>query len=279
MRNRFLEEGAVRMAKLSDSQEWYRARISNAGNGFRPNEMFHIPFEKRTDVVNYRFSITGYPCLYLGSSVLSCWAEMHCPALDNFVVSRIKVVPEVSISVLDLRIPDCNNKTCMQEDSERRYNNLMLLKTWPLIIACSIKTIAPASHFKYEYIHPQLLMLAIKEHYKDLCGVMYTSTHIEPTLELCVERYTNVAVPVNTIKKRGYCTKLKELFSISRGVPFIEAEIKRVFDLMNEISMDSITGEIFVSSYKNGAVPYPETKFGQLEEYLQNKSVELEKIE
>ena len=72
---------------------------------FFADEMFHIPFEKRTDIVNYRYSITGYPCLYIGNSILSCWEEMHTPALDDFVVSRVQVNSDKQVKTLDLRIP------------------------------------------------------------------------------------------------------------------------------------------------------------------------------
>lgn len=151
MGNRFLDD-YLQTYTLHSDQKWFRARIKGEGkNGFEPKGMFHIPFQMRTNVVNYRYSISGHPCFYIGSSILSCWEEMHCPALDDLVVSRVEVKENNPVKVIDLRLPESE---MMQGD--KRKENFKLLMTWPLIIACSIKTITPDAPFKFEYVHPQL---------------------------------------------------------------------------------------------------------------------------
>lgn len=273
---KFIADDAIKTINLDSSQSWFRARKTDKkSTGFKAKEMFHIPFEKRTEVVNYRYSITGYPCLYIGNTILSCWEEMHTPALDDFVVSRVQVNSGKQIKTIDLRIPGHQDSTLT--DSERRNANLMLLKTWPLIIACSIKTITPDAQFKYEYIHPQLLMLAIKEQKTDISGVVYTSTHIDCNMSSDVDKYTNVAIPVKQVTGSGLCKKLCEVFSITRGVPFMEADIKNVFDMSNNFSLQE-DGYLCISTYSDGSAPYEKTKFGQLEEFLKSSSVLLEHL-
>ena len=152
---------------------------------------------------------------------------------------------------------------------------LMLLKTWPLIIACSIKTITPDAQFKYEYIHPQLLMLALKEQENDFYGIAYTSTHIDSNMGEDNDKYTNVAIPVKQVRGKGLCKILCDTFSITRGVPFMEAEIKNVFDMANNYNLED--GHL-VSTCRGGTAPYENTKFGQLEEFLKSSSVKLESL-
>lgn len=273
IRNRFLTPDAIQTFELKHEQNWYRARkTDNSGSGLKAKEMFHIPFEKRTDVVNYRFSISGYPCLYIGNSLLTCWEEMHCPQLHGFVVSKVAI--ENVMRVLDLRIPEDSKEEV--SDTNRRHRNLMLLKTWPLIIACSIKTITPNSSFKFEYIHPQLLMLAIKEQNQDLYGVAYTSSHVDSTMTTDISLYTNVAIPVRKAETKGYCKYLSSLFEITRGVSFMEADLKNVFDLTCTLKVDNLDGTITVETFRDGSAPYNITKFGQLEQFL--NSVDLESI-
>lgn len=275
IRNRFLTPDAIQTFELKHEQNWYRARkTDNSGSGLKAKEMFHIPFEKRTDVVNYRFSISGYPCLYIGNSLLTCWEEMHCPQLHGFVVSKVAIKKENVMRVLDLRIPEDSKEEV--SDTNRRHRNLMLLKTWPLIIACSIKTITPNSSFKFEYIHPQLLMLAIKEQNQDLYGVAYTSSHVDSTMTTDISLYTNVAIPVRKAETKGYCKYLSSLFEITRGVSFMEADLKNVFDLTCTLKVDNLDGTITVETFRDGSAPYNITKFGQLEQFL--NSVDLESI-
>ena len=71
MKNKFLTDDLLQTYTLDSNQTWFRARIKGEGkNGFEPQSMFHIPFEMRTNVVNYRYSISGHPCLYFGSTIL-----------------------------------------------------------------------------------------------------------------------------------------------------------------------------------------------------------------
>ena len=47
----------------------FRMRYSDQHYLFDKNEMLHIPYNFRTRISNQRYSISGFPCLYLGSSL------------------------------------------------------------------------------------------------------------------------------------------------------------------------------------------------------------------
>ena len=266
LRNRFLDDGGtgmpVRSLLLDDTSDWYRARkLTKSERKFEPKQMFHIPYEKRTDVVNYRYSISGYPCLYLGKTILSCWEELDTPSLDDMAISRLRVADGSTIKVFDLRIPTDDTTTPLfggSTDQEKRKQNLDLLVTWPLIISCTIKTITPEASFKHEYVHPQLLMFALIEN-SDYYGVAYTSTHMDKTMSSNEDHYCNVAIPVRKVKDKGLCPKLSSLFKITRGVSLMEMDIKNAFN-----ESFAVRGETLV-------IPDPtsHTKFEQAELWLE----------
>ena len=52
----------------------YRMRISK--ETLSKEKMFHVPFNMREKVSSARFSIPGFPCLYLGTSLEVCWNEI-----------------------------------------------------------------------------------------------------------------------------------------------------------------------------------------------------------
>lgn len=56
---------------------FFKARIGNAN--FSKKDMLHIPFNKRELIKTQRFSISGVPCLYLGTTSYVCWLEMNKP--------------------------------------------------------------------------------------------------------------------------------------------------------------------------------------------------------
>jgi len=58
----------------SINTNYYRIRKSEEKSLTR-KEMFHIPMNKRESIQSYRYSIPGYPCLYLANQGSLCWFE------------------------------------------------------------------------------------------------------------------------------------------------------------------------------------------------------------
>ena len=128
---------------------YFRIRENPAYSLYRREEIFHIPFERRSAVSNQRFSVSGYPCLYLGSSIYCCWEETNRPNVDTCNVVSMRNTR--GLRFIDLSIPG------LDEDgfSERSVYQLVL----PL--ACSLRVSDPGVSFKAEYIIPQNVLSCI----------------------------------------------------------------------------------------------------------------------
>lgn len=196
---------------------WFRARIFDNKQEHTFKEMFHIPLNKREIVNTQRYSAPGYPCLYLGNTIYSCWEEMHRPRFDDIMFSGFKV--KQKFKVYDLRIP---KRSCFEGDSFEQ-----VLQCMPLIIACMIQVKNYNYPFKPEYIIPQLLIDAIicnnRKDWKEKhgpCdmpwGVIYTSTHISKDFPYGTEYLENIALPAIKIDgDKDYCEVLASFFDIS----------------------------------------------------------------
>lgn len=62
-------------------------------------DIFHVPFELRHRVTTQRYSISGWPSLYLGASLMVCWEEVGRPAFHKLAVASFDA--EKSMTVLD----------------------------------------------------------------------------------------------------------------------------------------------------------------------------------
>ena len=76
---------------INPEEVYYRARERKIGENFSIIDMFHIPLNKRGIVSTQRYSSPGYPCLYLGNTVYSCWEELRRMPFDNLMFSAYKV--------------------------------------------------------------------------------------------------------------------------------------------------------------------------------------------
>ena len=214
-----------KIVKIGKDTIFYRARL-NDGSVHSIKDMFHIPNNRRRIVKTQRFSMPGYPCLYLGNTVFDCWQEMGRPSFDDLMFSGFKTVDEFSL--FDLRIPDENDFS--KEKLEKT------LKRMIFVIACQFKVKELKAQFKPEYIIPQLFFEYIvsvnrkNKHDKyspyDLAwGVIYTSTHNERDFSYGIKQMENIVLPVVDIKNE-YCNFLASLFEISEPLCYRNEELK-----------------------------------------------------
>lgn len=225
-----LKDDACSLFSELKNERFYRMRVEDDNWVKRTvdkNGMFHIPFTMRGIVKTQRYSVPGFPCLYLGKHVEGCWEELGRPTLSNCLISRFEQKEGVSIKVLDMRIPD-EEEWCVDK-GKNEIKPLSEIKSmivmFPLIIACTFKTKSQSATFKPEYIVPQLLLQYVKEYgyiqnrlkskdEREIYGVMYTSVH-KPARDhadaLQNNTYDNVVLPVIDIKD-SYCSRLKDLF-------------------------------------------------------------------
>jgi len=186
-------------------ENFYRIRLHKENFPIEINSFFHIPFEKRGLVKTQRFSIPGFPSLYLGSSVYLCWEELNRPNINEFQAVRLRTTNRLNI--IDLAPPKFDNV-----HPDDLYNYLMI---WPLVMACSVKVRNYEDTFKPEYIIPQLLLQWVREK-EDIDGICYQTTHMNFKKNSLVEgEFINIVLPVKDNKSRGLCDHLKSKFEMT----------------------------------------------------------------
>ena len=215
---------------VNPDEFYYRARERKIGVDFSIKDMFHIPLNKRGIVSTQRYSSPGYPCLYLGNSVYSCWEEMRRPVFNNLMFSAYKV--KYPFKVFDMRVPNYSD-----------YSPEKLIQTInrvPLMLACSFVVKHSSDVFKPEYIISQLLVETIISNNRKITqreksaidpdviwGVIYTSTHINNDFPYGKQFLQNIVLPViESNNPSTYCYCLASLFDISRPLCYEYESLK-----------------------------------------------------
>lgn len=121
-------------------------------------EMFHIPMGQSHRVGNQRFSIPGFPCLYLGSTSFCCWSELGRPPLDHLAVSAFRLRRETK--VLNLALPPSWIAHQLTNGAYQDPGGAVeaYVALWPLVAACALPVRLRDQPFIPEYMVPQLLL-------------------------------------------------------------------------------------------------------------------------
>lgn len=245
--------------QFDSNVNFYRIRILNSIIDVPRKEMFHIPLDMRGIIKTQRYSIPGYPCLYLGYSIYGCWEEMHQPPTHTCAVSRF--TNTIPLNFIDLTIP-----------SKEDFKNPEYLKLLPLIIASMIQVAETDATYKPEYIVPQLLMEWVLKNreYMDngnkttIHGIAYTSTRKHDGFDFPNHVFINYAIPVFSVgMDRKYCKKLCEYFKLTLPTTNEIEKLKQGFDL------DS--GRFGLNEEEQREQNYRLSDFGNLEKRLTNE--------
>lgn len=246
--------------RVCEGSMWYRSRmVEGRERVLKANKMFHVPFELVRKIGNNRFSISGYPCLYLSNTIWACWEEMKEPAMEDFCTSLVE--PTRNIELLDLRFPNTKYHQVLED----------VLYTLPLIIACSVEVEYPDDPFKPEYIMPQIVMLALVNH-KRFEGCSFTSTKKIDNFDWPDDLLCNIAMPVKCVNDEGLCPKLSETFIISNSINYKYEVLKCNIAPIRTVS-DADFKEIFEDGSHVEPTPYEDYEgslFGQLEKILKD---------
>ena len=168
---------------------FYRARDKKGVDQTEIREYFHVPFSKRHCVGNQRFSTSGHPMLYLGSSVLAVIKEMQKDVSDLVIAA---FVPRLSAqsgkklfsltnhinSAIELSLPGIFDvgSALSYYDSEEVPNCSTIKKDIYEVILMNVCTfpVEYCGSFVAEYAIPQMLTTALVE--QDYAGVVFPST-------------------------------------------------------------------------------------------------------
>jgi len=236
----------------------YRIRANHNDSNFTIKDLFHIPFEKREIVSSQRYSIAGFPSLYLGKSVYTCWIELGRPQITDISISRFQ--ERSALRLLNLRW-DPN----ITDDPRYNYSDLI---RWPLVAACSTLVKNRGVQFKPEYILPQILLQWVRNNNTQFDGIIYNSTQIGLASSSGHSWFSNVVIPVKDNADQGYCTYLKKGFLVSEPLTgtYILEEIEKT-----ELPRISKHDEFMVNMHidrPSQLIAYSDTSLYKIEMYL-----------
>lgn len=180
-------------------------------------DVFHAPFNKRKRIGTNRFSIPGYPCLYISDDLLTSYKE--CTQYKDGALNAVCFRNNRPLYIADITPIEQELIKVAQTgagDFGLTAQLLTYTKIFPIVAACHMKVdYRPAYEnevqFKIEYIVPQLLLQWFQKNaglYID--GLKYLS---------CTSASTSSRTPHNYILatnfKKGnvYCPKLSALLS------------------------------------------------------------------
>jgi len=205
----------------------FRIRADDKKPSYKRKELFHIPFEKTNLMRPNRYSIPGFPCLYLGASAYSdsglplCWFECNLP--NKFYWAELEITNAIpTFLVIDfVYSPFSSLLMAAWYLNQARKNAptiiaelLNFIMTYPLMAACSLITGDKSNdYFVAEYIVPQMLLLWVRNN--NICnGIAYPSA--SQSGETRASTSFNVAIPARLIKEQGHCPELRKGFGVSK---------------------------------------------------------------
>ena len=251
-----LKKSEMETITIAPYHSFYRMRtFEERKRNVKNGELFHIPLSQRGIIKTQRYSMSGYPCLYLGESIYSCWEEMERPNTDMCMFSHLKNLE--SLNVIDMRIP---NQEAWDNDMKH------VLKIFPWVIACMVVVDDSKKVFKAEYIIPQLLtewVIAERMRERDnmVHGIWYTSAYKNNDFEFPDRVFDNVAIPVLNSIKGKYCKILSSMFHITKPTCFEYEDLRNVGQNLGYLDIPDIENNYIVS------------KFGMLENRLRNEDM------
>lgn len=267
---------------------YFKGRISE--NILTSWDMFHIPFNKRYLIQNQRYSLTGQPMLYIGSSVVDIAKEIEAKNSEHLKISVI-TFSDNNLKIYDLRsnFNEILDDIWMDKlfDSEISYDKSAFFKMI-LSSVCSFQKKQELKGFNFceEYVLPQLLAQVLKIENYD--GITYYSTKYYDDIsnndktEVNIAFKENMAIFTNLDVEHVYDRKLYKKLFIS--VPIDNNKVKLISlkdlqDIKSEIiqsgKQEKITSaERIFSSFERiygkmliDGIPYTETEFGKMHMY------------
>ncbi len=248
----------TRIKTYENNSSFYRLRKVKSADPILPREqLFHIGFGKRGYASSQRFSVPGFPCLYLSNGIYAAWKEMN----EEVYTQGVRIENNGKISLFDFTGSPFINPIDYDTKELSTYSML-----FPLIASCTLKVKNKDCHFKDEYIIPQLLLEYIRTT-PNVEGIMYKSTKIPSTTPKT--KFINVVIPpkINPHPDKGYCDKLKVIFSMTgvEKITFDPANLvlsSKISHINPEIEKVDINGNLF---------DYDETFFAKIEQSLVSK--------
>jgi len=234
--------------RSNNELHWFRLRELSEKERKDPkaSSLFHPPFEKRGNVGNYRFSIFGFPCLYLGDSINTSWEEIN-KEKDYVFASRLTLTGNQSfLSPLNITIPEPFPETIYDNIEPIKKEVFNFLITFPVIQLClfKVKDTNTKDSFKPEYIIPQLLLQFVIDKDEKCEGGFYNSIVYTSTKKTNNKPNHNLVIPVRKVLNCGFCPELQKAIKVTEPLPvstFNQADFEKIECELLEMKADLLS--------------------------------------
>ncbi|MGI6671588.1 MAG: leucine-rich repeat domain-containing protein [Christensenellales bacterium] len=233
-------------------------RVVDVESAAVPNRqrVFHVPFNMRSRMSTQRYSIPGFPSLYLGTSVELCCMELSKdPQRDYVCVSRYELQTDIRVhsyhdetsqrpvfdndefEIFDVSIKpnQAKEKLCHNDEKIAKY-----MKWYPLISACSYIRAMRDAPYSAEYIIPQLFIQWVRSEHEDaVVGIKYFSCASVHASGLGYNYvFPTIGVPHHARKTiTHYCARLSHRFKLT--APRFIMEYNSIADCVEVIKKDN----------------------------------------
>lgn len=208
-----------------DAFTMYRMRIVPKKDAYEKSELFHLPYFLKEKAPTCRYSIPGFPCLYMNTELTGCYSEINGAnnreSEKGLLMCAVKYnrAPEStsinSISVLDLSRNFANIHSLNQNEKES------YLLWYPVIAASSFIRRERTDSLASEYIIPQMLLQYVRTLAKDKKFTLWGIRYLSCSSAAASERGINYVFPVCDYSRlHPYCQTLKKAFLFSEPMYF-----------------------------------------------------------
>lgn len=235
-----LDECIKNARENEDELELFRAVSVEDNKPYNRSRVFHTPYNLRSKVTTSRYSIAGYPSLYLGTSLELCCEEIHRNPYSNFTIASMFKLEKITeytnthIQIIELGIKPQDFVIAGNNDNRQRWIHTNTLNNndvkaayllwYPLIASCSYIRINKKDPFAAEYIIPQLLMQWVRneikiktnDEYDQLVGIRYFSCASVKSSDMGF----NYVFPTsgNKMENSPFCSVLANVFRLTSPV-------------------------------------------------------------
>lgn len=236
-------------------REFDIARVSSVlpSTGFidfiAPIELFHVSFEKRKAIGTNRFSIPGFPCIYLSSNLNTSWSEAVGDANVPFHATcfqshrPVYVVDMVPLKFATPATADIDYLARLYNYDDPSDALVDYALIFPIITACHTKISYTSAYdgevkFKSEYIIPQLLLQWYKDTNLTIDGVRYLSCTADAAFPTENFEKINFVIPAIDIREKGYCSSLLNNYSSTPVYSRLEKSSKPILEELEIITYE-----------------------------------------
>lgn len=243
--------------RITSGRKFYRVRgVSDKRNDIEsnPDELFHIPLTKKALTNNERFSLAGFPSLYLASMLPLAWQESGYPQRYYYSEYQYlkmcrkdrKIEDELRFLALYSPLEIRNWGVAVKHNNfdlwiQVIYNCLML---YPLVLACSFVNHSGKGAYKQEYVIPQMLMQWVQRNNHKIQGISYF-TCVDISMMQSEYCAYNVVIPaLKPYDEKKYSQRLRDEFNWTMPkyfeVPLFDTDYnkddkKKLYDFISKI--------------------------------------------